>query len=236
MSPATLVNRLNRRWREGTPSNDLQKAGVVVAVLDGDEDPKHPWVRVGLMSGYQPRDRVSASIVNARHPDCYWHYFSPGSVLRADLVQTRLRCSYPVDVGSFSVAKDQMHGCDATSYGRAQTYEMLLEQDRRTPAGPRGCQPKEVGGAEPSCGYQTFGYNECILDNSRGNRWSEDVPDIIEAIFVQARSGTSMIDYGKRFHRDFNAAFGARANRPNVPLLQYDWAHRTEPFSLFDSS
>ena len=56
------------------------------------------------------------------------------------------------------------------------------------------------------------------------------VPSAIQAIFVQVRSADDMIAYARRFHRDFVRTFGLR----DVPLLQYDWDHPTEPFSPFD--
>ena len=52
--------------------------------------------------------------------------------------------------------------------------------------------------------------------------WSADVPDIVQAVFVQYRSGASMAEYARRFQRDFNAEFGL-----DVPLLQYNWAGST---------
>ena len=151
-----------------------------------------------------------------------------GMVLRADLAQRRLRCSYAVDVGS--VNKDHVHGCDGESFGKDRTRVMMLEQDRRMrPWGPRKCQPKQVGGRNPTCGSANFGYNELILDNTMSHPWSADVPDIVQAVFVQYRSGASMVEYARRFQRDFNAEYGL-----DVPLLQYNWEHGTAPFTLFE--
>ena len=120
--PQGLIDELNRRWRAGKPSNDLSEAGVMLCMLDEDEDEEQPWLR-------DPRkqDRLSTSIVNARHPDCFWHFFTPGFVVDERLVT--VRCSYPIDIGTMWVAD---HGCSHGAgptegvyyYGPAWTLEV----------------------------------------------------------------------------------------------------------------
>ena len=221
-APFTVLDDLNRQFREGRPSSRIEEAGVLVAILDGDETRARPWERPPSR-----RDHFSATIVNAQHPDCYWHMWSPGFVIRSETGQQRLRCSYPQDVGSVGCPS----GCCGRRFSRARLKEMMEEQNKRTPFGPRHCQPKDVGGLDDRhCGASTWGYNELILNNTRSNPWEHDVPAAIQAIFVQVKSSDSMIAYAQRFHRSFVATFRLHNY---VPLLQYNWEHPTEPFSLF---
>ena len=61
-------DELNRRFRSGAPSNHLEEAGVLLRTFDGEELASLPWLpNHALPHG----DRLSASLVNARHPDIY---------------------------------------------------------------------------------------------------------------------------------------------------------------------
>jgi len=221
--PFTLIDDLNRRFREGRPSNIVEEGGVLLSVLDGDENRNHPWDR-----SVATRDRLSATLVSARHPDCYWHLFNPGFVVRSDLAQARIRCSYPRDTGTQGMAGPT--GCiHNEAFGAGRLKQMMEAQDRLG-LGPKHCQPDHKGGKDTHrCGFWEFGYNEIILDNVRSHPWNDDLPEIIEAIFVQFHSGDDMIAYARRFHDGFYAAY---PDVPEVPLLHYNWEHPTEPFTV----
>ena len=201
---------------------------MLVSVLDGDENRNHPWDR-----SVATRDRLSATLVNVRHPDCYWHFFNPGFVVRSDLAQARIRCTYSHDTGTQDVAG--WNGCiHDQAFGAGRLKQMMDEQDRGR-WGPRHCQPKPgepINNNKHGCQFYEFGYNEIILDNGRSNPWNNDLPEIIEAIFVQERSGDDMIAYARRFHDGFYAAY---PDVREVPLLHYNWENPTEPFSVFES-
>lgn len=222
--PFSLVDDLNRRFREGRPSNIVEEGGVLLSVLDGDENRNHPWDR-----SVATRDRLSATLVSARHPDCYWHLFNPGFVVRSDLAQTRMRCSYARDTGTQGMAGRT--GCiHNEAFGAGRLKQMMETQDQFG-LGPKHCQPNHRGGKDTHrCGFWEFGYNEIILDNVRSHPWNDDLPEIIQAIFVQLHSGDDMIAYAWRFHKGFYAAY---PDVPEVPLLHYNWENPTEPFSVF---
>lgn len=220
--PFLLVETLNRRFREGRPSNTIEEAGVLVSILDGDEDREHPWKRP-----FSTRDHISSSLVNARHPDCYWHLFNPGFVISSDQVQNRLRCSYAWDEGTYKVGGSS--GCAYWTAFPPEELKQMMEKQDQQPWGPRHCQPAQAGGRE-RCGYKAFGYNEVVLMNEESDPWDNELPAAIEAIFVQARSGPDMVDYARRFHDGFYAAY---PGVQDVPLLHYNWEDPKEPFTIF---
>lgn len=81
-----VLDRLNKRYFSGRPSNSLGETGVLVHVMDGGVDAMHVW-RPG--SG---RDYLSASIFNTiKVPH---GLYSSGTVLIL-APTSKLRCSYP---------------------------------------------------------------------------------------------------------------------------------------------
>ena len=69
-----VVDELNARWNAGRPSNDLSDAGIIVHVFDGSgigpggvqslPDVSRFWYRPDFWA----HDRLSASLINKRHP------------------------------------------------------------------------------------------------------------------------------------------------------------------------
>ena len=66
VAPGHVRDRLNERFNNGQPTNDLARAGVMIHVLDGHLDPNEPWhtTQSGWMQQYSLI--LSASLVNAR--------------------------------------------------------------------------------------------------------------------------------------------------------------------------
>merc|ERR1719424_1071126 len=99
--PAAVVSELNRRWATATASSKFAEAGVLMHVIDGDGFTGAGWVggppdindplrNIWQANPYSHAgDRLSASLVNSRHPDTYrcflcereWLYV-PGLVLK----------------------------------------------------------------------------------------------------------------------------------------------------------
>ena len=73
-SAAEITAALNKRFREGRPTNDVATAGVFVSQFDGMLDQGRPWLPCNPGSwcsnnGYA--DRFSGSVINRRLPNIY---------------------------------------------------------------------------------------------------------------------------------------------------------------------
>lgn len=111
---AEVVARLNERWAQGQPADDLANAGVLVWVVDGDVANlnnfpdslvEHPWApNPSVPTG----DRHSASMISMRHPDLYScagckpdFQHNPGFVLATSpAVRKRLMCLVHKDIAT----------------------------------------------------------------------------------------------------------------------------------------
>lgn len=235
LSEDTVV-RLNARFRMGQPSNNLNEAGVVVRVLDSEEDINQPWkAGAGSFS-----DRFSVSIVNARHPDIYQGAFGaqtklPGFVLSPS-VQHRISCGYPKDGQTASMQCRTPGGDDGCKPGCARN---VCGDGRRWNCHWPADQIKELMEAQDRY-YGPFGhrsyshevYNEIILDTFR-KPWDNDLPGAIEAIFVQATAPDVAKARAARIHESFLNAY--HLDGRDVPLLLFDETSTETPFSRFAS-
>lgn len=178
--PPDVAAQLNRRWALGTPSDDYAHAGVLLSVLDNnghlqqltslnDFPPADaPWW-IGGIGGYDvyddaiqaelranPRgDRLSASLVSARHPDTYtcWrcgqsgHKWMPAIVLAASSeVRKRVLCIMPRDMGSVGYTCNPL-GWRTSSAGT-------------TEAGNGGGGGEGGGACRPGCPPEPFCYRD----------------------------------------------------------------------------
>ena len=159
--------RLNRAHQSGRPSKVLAEAGVLMRVLDGEENPSKPWEN----DPHSPvGDRASVSLVNQRHPDIYecltcpkHSQKMPGFVIASTPeVQKLIMCSYQRDGASVKNQCRQLGGvpgaCDPgctthrcgngvkwnCAYGASDLVQMMERQDADTPHGH----------------VETWGYNE----------------------------------------------------------------------------
>lgn len=91
-----IVNAINARFRRGHPSNDLEKAGVLLHIDDMLQDPREPWRT--CQSGWCAErgnsvDHESCSIVNARTPPPS-HIYTGGMGYILSPSVTEIACSY----------------------------------------------------------------------------------------------------------------------------------------------
>ena len=106
---SSTVDAINRRFRDGQPSNNLSLVGVIIHQLDGTEDAQERWrpcfaasgqpesqtkQRMTLFSKRCVNDRISASIVNSKMLRIY-DPSGPGIVIAPSAA--RVLCSYPGD-------------------------------------------------------------------------------------------------------------------------------------------
>ena len=218
-----VIDDLNRQWRDGQPSDELSKAGVMFAMVDGDEAPHAQWERPSWK-----RDRMSVSISNARHPDVYWHMFTPGFVVNESAITSSISCAYAEDAGSIYVGN---YGCRFPSggsspwgmgthyaYPAGQIKDMLRTQDRLRARGPTRC-------AQPGhrhCEAKEFGYNEIVVQNRGAHQWNDLLPGVIRAVVIQGNAalhGTKGA-LAAQMHAAFLQRYGLSAS--NIPLLQYE--------------
>jgi hypothetical protein len=87
-SAASRLRRINARYANGHPSNDLHVAGVMVTMILSSA---RPWV------AHTP-GRLSCTVVNARLTGTYAH--PAGMVLAAGPTQACLWCAFPYDAGT----------------------------------------------------------------------------------------------------------------------------------------
>lgn len=104
---------LNRRFREGVPSNDLDKIGVLIHQFDETEDPDMPWRRCPqFCHGFgQPcgcnflKDRMTGSSISRQMPRAsdghsmpMWSKKAGGIIFRGS--SNRIFCAFAGDAGT----------------------------------------------------------------------------------------------------------------------------------------
>ena len=156
----TIVDRLNARFRTGSPSNDLASAGVLLHQFDSldttDPTAGEPWHGSG--------DRISASVVHfgmVRDPasaqanmiggNIPLYSFGLGGLVLSPHVAS-VSCAYPYDVGSLSrvcAGNDErcIPGC--SMYGGA----------------PQWCQPgMDAADTGAPCAWSPSHLKQCMED------------------------------------------------------------------------
>ena len=153
---------LNERFNSGEPSNDLNRAGVLIHVFDGHLDRSEPWhtVHGGWMQQYSYI--LSTSLVNARKQGAFSG--DDGGIILSPA--SRTLCSYPYDGGAMNFA----NGCGPSwcsepndVWGCAFPTTMLYRMQQIHEAGPQ------------------WPYNEVVVDANR---------IVVEAVF-RGRGGAA---------------------------------------------
>ena len=133
MASSTFVtDRINARFNDAHPSNDLCLAGVLIHAFDGHLDPHAPW-QVSTNGWMATYSRVlSASIISSRKAGVF---NTNGGVVLAPT--STLLCSYPYDGGAMNYANGcgpstcseptNIYGC---SFPPSMTYRMLQIHER----------------------------------------------------------------------------------------------------------
>ena len=118
------AGRINHRFLNGFPSNDLALAGVLVHQTDTMDATDEPWAP----QRGSHADRLAASIVNARLPYMY-STSAVGVVLRPDLAQGLIRCAYGRDGGSYNMGD---HGCGWGS-DPPERFDVMMRYNQNQP-------------------------------------------------------------------------------------------------------
>jgi len=213
-------------------------------VLDGMEDSTgEPWepTRDGAFG-----DTMPVSLVNRRHPDLYISEFGgprhgqpqPGFVLNATRAELLINCMYALDGGSMGKRCGNLGGgggclpgcprywCDNVwgNYGTGCAWhptrlvDMMTQQDSLL-----------KWGHEDSVKAGTWNHNEIVLDTFN-SPWRDQLPSIIEAVFIQPDCTRANKAVGRSMHRALLDAYGLDAT--TVPLLVYDRRASTAPFAM----
>lgn len=101
MQPGHVRDLLNARYMRGTPSNNLEEAGVLLHVLDGGLNSERPWE-----PGDPARQYLSCSLLSARK---YPHGLYTSNAALVISPSSQLLCAYPQDSGTKAFAR--MQGC-----------------------------------------------------------------------------------------------------------------------------
>ena len=240
--------RINARWLNGKPSNDLAEGGVVMWVFDGDgkyldglPEPDAPWApNLGSPTG----DRHSASMVSKRHPYLFACFacspdsqFKPGLILApSPETRSRLMCSVHNDLGTIRYKCDPMGRSDSCSPGcgnvrcgnppqrtwmctwSLEDLQRMMELHDAIGMGYTG--PFEEG---------MWPYNELLFDSWTQN-WEPDLAQLVEGVFVQKIGTQASKDLGRLVHYKLLQRIGASVE--DHPLVEYDDSAEGDPFSL----
>ena len=255
-----VVDRLNRRFRDGGRGNDLSTAGVIIHQFDGMDDGNpdgRPWMPGVRRS--ETGDRISAALINGHmQPDPSFNIpiysFSLSGLVMSPSANSLL-CSYPYDVGSVErhcwphgvsescipgcsrYRNDQDVWCDATAGSNQWQHTRPACSWRPTDLGRMMEVREEVrrNKLKPPSKMWNDGkyYNELIFDAAY---YTEHLPDSIEAVFYldddcgDSYDGPKCRDYGYGAHAAIASHFGLDADR--LPLLKLDLWNWNAPFSV----
>ena len=261
-----LCKELNKRWASGHPTNDWTSAGVLLHALDGGGVDWHGFTSGAIdlsdplratlerdSRSYKGAGRVSATLVNSRHPDVFRCFLKscrdaagesmldlPGLVLSpSSAVHRRVSCMTWCDDGSVQLncqlgAPDCIAGCPPKSswqhqrtvarWGPDQLDEMMAEQDRKR---ARGSCENTRGSWECDDGWHyRLSYNEIILDKWHMPWTDKDLVEMIDGVFVSPRGTEAAMSWARAVQADLQARLG----RDAVPLMFYDANAPAEPF------
>ena len=216
-------DRLNARFRNGRPSNDLEAAGVLLHVLDGALNPSYPWRPLSAGKNY-----LSASILNARGRSSGGRTSKDMPILdvyteeSAAVVlspRSRLRCSYPQD-------------------GNTNNWAMGKVGPAMAGCGPRLCSEADLH-ALPLCKHEDSfpcamppAFFERMLrlfearEDSVGACAYTEVVLALDGLAIEA-----MIGFTDGVHRRVLDHFGLNANQ--LPMLKFARLHQDGGGDLF---
>ena len=108
MTPAKIVEELNRRFESGHPSNDPEEAGIYIRMID-HESKDAPWLpSPKFFGGKWDVERLSGSVVNRRLPNIYMGnegHGLAGFIFSAESAGRSLLCAYPHEASSVGSAR-----------------------------------------------------------------------------------------------------------------------------------
>lgn len=255
----SLVDELNRHWRDGGPSDQLSAAGVLVHILDGkgidhvsgfanttDGLPPPPqtlWESFGRPNRALPYgDRMSASLLSRHTPNVYSPFnirvlrqanfsYLPGVILDASIARPRLSCCYPFDPVSVSVRCAQFGG-DATCTPGCAFAESAPSYTKRL---TRAHRPADL--ATCMLGSQAL-HSQREADAGarragiRAKLYNELVFDVATEWSERDDAVVAIFLERPASEAALDLARSLRDLQPRLPLLRYD-RHATEtPFSV----
>jgi hypothetical protein len=226
-----VVDRLNARFCNGHPSNQLDEAGVLMRQIH--KGAQKPW----LPSSQAKRaDRFPSSLVNQHL--CVLHNSEPGFVVSSAV---SLLCYYHSDGASDGktcstpgVSPECIPGCwkaAGWSWGNAQHPALWCERPSNTlPRGRLyGCawKPDNLEGMVQShLERGGGGHNEVVID---AHSWMEQLPGAIEALFFIKQSDAGHV---KGLRANIMHTYGLREEQA-PPLVKYDVRRGLSPFVLW---
>lgn len=207
MLPAdALVAQLNDQFANGSPSNDISRAGVLVHTFDNTENDVTAKQSMGLSANeaepWRPcssqawcgqfHGRFSATIINRRQRVIFTSQTSAGIVLSP---ATAIYCSYPVDGGTMQKfcpegsPPDCAAGC-ATPEGQPNWcgHEAAWSGLMSAPVWDCAFRPSDLGGMlQHHLNSRADQYNEVVVDT---RNYEANLPEALLAFFfVEQGSG-----------------------------------------------
>ena len=206
----------------------LDGDGITMHGFDGGppdlNDPlKHAWT--SNTAAWKGGDRLSASLINARHPDVFRCLNGcldaageqmrdlPGLVLSpSDSVVRRISCMTWHDAGSLNYncrplttpgcvggcpREDQWHATRYERWARDELESMMLQQDEFMQWG--ACRTLRDDCDDASFAAVGGFYNEIIIDKWR-DPWEPELEQMIEAVFVAPMASMSSMAYARAVH------------------------------------
>ena len=212
-----LVQRLNARFRDGKPSNDLKLVGLILRQFDATEDHDHPWRGCPIDAKHPPSsyesagqdcamfgNRFSASIVNREL------FLSEGKIRMFSMdvgviysPRVTLNCIYGGDGGTRSKPED---GCG---------YDWC-DSDRSTRDSWCDGLPHRVAHVrDVLAGLHKGNYNEVIINTKSID---DQLPQAVDAFFYMTGRGSAQsAQRARTVHKAFLQQY--KLNAAEHPLL-----------------
>ena len=239
------MDKINQRFRDGAPSNDLAAGGILIHQFDGADDSNPsgtPWSPFS--------DRISASMVYGKmRPDerkniPIYSFSTSGIILSPQYNQ--MLCGYAYDVGSFS---RQCWGAPGCIPGCSVNGGLQWCQPGNDPW-PCAWHPdslihlmrsrenwRRYGNKPPDKYWDDHKfYDELIFD---ADYFRRHLPKSIEAVFFihgdcwdvgdSANNNAACEEYARRAHANIVRHF--RLKPGTLPLLKLDLFNWNEPFT-----
>lgn len=223
------------------PSNDLDRAGVVMKVFDPCNDYDEPW-SFTTYDAYDIHcpDRISVTIVRQGWPKictCMSPFARTPGFVFSSAVDSRISCSYRADTATTRTwrqcepvggdgSNDLIWGCVPGCHG-AGVCESAESDNGECLYGPGRLQTMLEAQDLRAPTRHLADYNEIILD-TYNHPWTDLFPSVVVAVFYQARCSPEEQSRAYDVRRRFCAAFALRARC--VPVLEYDELRSAAPF------
>ena len=193
----------------------LNDAGVLVHVLDNNEDAGSPWLPCPSSTSWCApyNDRFSCSIISKDSPadvngEIPLFKSETGFILSPSAMAPAVRCSYSGDGGTMS----KTGGCGGGWCSPS------------APTGSCAWHPTDLGPMMSQYKHTNQRYNEVIIDASK---WVSRLPATIEAVYFVAGSASSE-QKARAVHKSFTKKYGAGSAK-HVRFDQSNWEYPFEP-------